>query len=282
MGFDFTFDKYIRLCQSIVDAGHQFITLGQYLEGTNFPSKIAIMRHDIDRNPQSALQMARLESELGLCASYYFRHTRSVFSPDLIKQVADLGHEVGYHYETLARRGGDLDEAVQSFAAELEEFRGICPIRTVSRHGSPLSRWDNADIWKSVSFAEFDLLGEAVLSIDYERVAFFSDTGRTWHSQRNKLRHKAQGMALPPVETTDQLIDFIGSGSQDWLYFLVHPNRWCAGRADWIKEWVFDAAANRTKQLLILARGSGRQAQPQGAAVKESPDPQHAARKWDS
>jgi hypothetical protein len=259
MGFDFTLDKYQQLCQAIIDADYQVITIGQFLEEESREARVAMLRHDVDRKPQSALDMARLEAGLGLAATYYFRHTGNVYKPDLIKQIADLGHEVGYHYETLARAGGDLEKAFQSFGSELGEFRGLCDIQTISAHGSPLSKWDNVDLWREYDYTAFGLAGDAVLSMDFQQVAYYSDTGRTWHGQNYKVRDKARGRPLPQIETTDQLIELVSSCAFDRLCVLVHPNRWCDGRADWIKEWLTDAAANQVKQLLILLRNQGPQ-----------------------
>lgn len=35
--------------------------------------KVVILRHDVDRLPGNALKMARLEHEMGVQATYYFR-----------------------------------------------------------------------------------------------------------------------------------------------------------------------------------------------------------------
>jgi hypothetical protein len=105
----------------------------------------------VDRKPENALKMAELEHALGVCSTYYFRHPHT-FIPEIIEQVLSLGHEVGYHYEVLAKAKGDYEEAIGLFARELEEFRSLCDVRTICMHGSPLSRYDNRDLWKSMIF----------------------------------------------------------------------------------------------------------------------------------
>ena len=40
--------------------------------------------------------MARKEAEMGITATYYFRTHDDVFKPDIIREIADLGHEIGY------------------------------------------------------------------------------------------------------------------------------------------------------------------------------------------
>jgi hypothetical protein len=58
-----------------------------------------LLRHDVDRLPKNALKVAQLENRLGIQSVYFFRMVSHVFKPEIIKQIASLGHEIGYHYE---------------------------------------------------------------------------------------------------------------------------------------------------------------------------------------
>ncbi|MCZ7355881.1 MAG: hypothetical protein O8C65_03020 [Candidatus Methanoperedens sp.] len=69
------------------------------------PPRFAMMRQDIDRKPMSALNTARVERELGIKATYYFR--MNVFRPEIMREIESVGHEVGYHYEVLGKANGD-------------------------------------------------------------------------------------------------------------------------------------------------------------------------------
>jgi hypothetical protein len=102
--------KYGELCRVLLGAGYTPVTVYQYL--TDPPGgRTVVLRHDVDRKPENALKMAELEHALGVCSTYYFRHP-ATFVPEVIGRVQALGHEVGYHYEVLAKgegrlRGGD-------------------------------------------------------------------------------------------------------------------------------------------------------------------------------
>jgi len=61
-----------------------------------------ILRHDVDRLPENALVFARIEKQVGIKVSYYFRIVEESFDEDIIRQIADMGHEIGYHYENLS------------------------------------------------------------------------------------------------------------------------------------------------------------------------------------
>ena len=168
MTLDFTLEKYRELCKAIVK-NYEPLTVVSYLEDK--PSgKTVIMRHDVDRKPENALKMAELESELGIKSTYYFRIKDGVFVPGIVKEIAEIGHEIGYHYEVLDKAKGDYNKAIKIFKEELKTFREICDVKTICMHGNPLSKWVNKDLWKRYDFKEFGIIGEPYLSIDYKKV----------------------------------------------------------------------------------------------------------------
>jgi hypothetical protein len=134
------------------------------------PESFCLIRHDVDRRPKKALQMARLETSFQIHSTYYFRTKRHVFKPEIIKKISDLGHEIGYHYEGLSDKKGNLDHALRDFEYNLKKLREIVPVKTVSMHGSPLSTIDNRDMWRDPNkhrlLAEkYSILGEVYLDI---------------------------------------------------------------------------------------------------------------------
>jgi hypothetical protein len=69
---DFTLSKFRSLCTSVAQH-YPTLTLVEYIQGKNLPPRFAMMRHDIDRKPGNALSTARIETESGIRAAYYFR-----------------------------------------------------------------------------------------------------------------------------------------------------------------------------------------------------------------
>ena len=61
MPLDFTVTKFRSLC-SCVAQHYPTLTLAEYFEGVALPERFAIMRHDIDRKPENALNTARIEA----------------------------------------------------------------------------------------------------------------------------------------------------------------------------------------------------------------------------
>jgi hypothetical protein len=252
---DFTLQKYADLCQALRDSGYTIQTVRSYLENSeNRYLKTAIVRHDIDRKVSNALSMAELEHSLGIRSTYYFRYPYT-FQPKIIRTIRDMGHEIGYHYETLGKANGDRKTAIALFESELTSLRTIAEIRTICVHGSPLSKYDSRDLWKTYDFRMFGILGEAFLSV--KGTTYFSDTGRDW-SGKNSLRDTMSDGAgrRPPssVETTDELIASIRSGNNGPLYLTIHPERWALNYSEWIFWMIADCAMNTGKKIIRLIR----------------------------
>ena len=249
---DFTMGKYKELCLALLDSGYAPQTVYSYHEKESNSGKLVILRHDIDRKPLNAVKMAELESKLGIQSTYYFRLPYT-FDPEIIGKIHDLEHEVGYHYEVLSKAKGDYKKAIELFEQELSEFRKIVDVKTICMHGSPLSRYDNRDLWKRYDFKEFGIVGEAYLSI--KDVNYFSDTGRSWN-WKNKMRDFMQDKKEEiVVDTTDDLIELIRGNKVDKLYILAHPERWTSNDAEWFFGYVKDFVFNVGKKVLKRVRG---------------------------
>jgi len=250
---DFTMEKYGELCHALLDAGYTPVTVHRYLVDPP-EGRTVVLRHDVDRRPENALKMAELEHALGIHATYYFRHPYT-FLPETIKQVLTLGHEVGYHYEVLSKADGDYTRAIALFAEELEDFRTLCDVRTICMHGRPLSRYDNRDLWKKYDFRDYGIEGEAYLSMAGKGLLYLTDTGRNWggkHSVRDAM--PGAGVALPLVETTDDLVEWIGSTGEKGLYLTVHPERWAMSEGEWIISSSKDVVVNFGKYILMMVQ----------------------------
>ena len=250
---DFTIGKYTELCRTLLDAGYIPRTICQYLSGAKDGMGV-LLRHDVDRKPKNALRMAELERELGIHSTYYFRHPYT-FIPEIIRQIYSFGHEVGYHYEVLAKARGDYKKAIGLFSHELEEFRSLCDVQTICMHGSPLSRYNNRELWSKYDFRDFRITGEAYLSMTGKGFRYLTDTGRSWNSKYS-VRDALPGSSTVPVETTDDLIAWIESSGERMLYLTVHPQRWAISEVDRIAGSAEDGLMNIGKRVILRMRVS--------------------------
>jgi len=298
MNRDFTFETYGALLDAGLESGYSFLTVREYLatDDEDLPEQFVILRHDVDRKPENALAMARLEAMKDVPSTYYVRTIDKTFQPKLIKELEALGHEVGYHYEDMDRADGDVDAAHESFRAELARMRALVSVDTVCMHGNPLTAHDNRDMWDAAAtggetaadggavtgdagaetapvstsgaaasdrsdatassrggtptFESYDLLGEAYLSMDFEDVTYFSDTGRTWRDGALKIKDHTMGEGDKriQVDTTDELAALLRSGEVDRICALSHPNRWARTPGELVVESAKDYAINVAKR----------------------------------
>ncbi len=248
-------------------------------------SKTIILRHDVDKLPQNSLRFAQIQHELGIKGTYFFRIVpesppashgwksgRAGFHSEIIGQIANLGHEIGYHYEDVDFAAQNFkikdkskkikvekaiaDEAIKLFEKHLAEFRKLYPVKTICMHGSPRSKYDNKLLWKYYNYQDFGIIGEPYFDVNFDEVFYLTDTGRRWDgwkvSMRDKVPQQEQWKEQGLVFGITQ--DIIQAAEQNRLpsriMFTFHPQRWSDNYFLWTKEFVWQNAKNVVKYFL--------------------------------
>lgn len=241
----------------LISSGYLCQTFYQYIE--NPSSKVVILRHDVDKLPENALKFAKIEYSLGVKGTYYFRSIPCSYNESIIMEIAKFEHEIGYHYETLDLCKGNIENAYRIFCNDLEIFRKIYHVKTICMHGSPISIYNNGDIWKKFNYYSLGIIGEPYFDIDYSKMHYFTDTGRRWNNQSSNVRDKIIGSRNIQVSSTKQLISYIGSGKISGnLMINTHPQRWFDGGFGWYKELVGQNTRNMAKYILLRFRDSNK------------------------
>mgnify|MGYP003305982710 CR=1 FL=1 len=252
---DFTIIKYRELVSALKDAGYEFVTYAEYAEGYR-ADKLVVMRHDVDRQVERARRLAEVESEMRVRASYYFREKFIDDDSDEIRYIESLGHEVGYHYEDLVMEKGDVDKAYAMFVRNIEKMRQVADVRTITMHGSPMSRFDSKDMWRVYDYKKLGLIGEPQIDVDWSEMFYLTDTGRSWNgvSRRDKVAEfksawEAKGWVY---EKTDDVIRALKEGRfPNRVMMTTHPQRWADGWGEWLKELVMQRVKNWVKMVLL-------------------------------
>lgn len=239
--------------------GYLFHTFAQYCQQTFVPdANYVVLRHDVDLKPQNSLETAQIEAELGIVASYYFRAVPESWDETIIRKIASLGHEIGYHYESLTTCKGNVDEAYEDFCMNLERLRRIAPVSTICMHGSPRSPYDSKDMWKTYDYRGLGIVGEPYLDADFSRLFYLTDTGRRWDGAKVSVRDK-----IPVWQdewkrrgwsyySTDDILDAIRNGTfPPQLMMTTHPQRWTDNKVEWTKELLLQSVKNIAKHLLV-------------------------------
>jgi hypothetical protein len=251
MGLDFTFKKYKELCNAIKKNNYPLLCVRDYFKNPD-RDRFIILRHDVDKIPENAFAMAQLENTLGIKSTYYFRTIKEVFDPEIIKKISELEHEIGYHYETLSEAEGDYNVALKMFEKDLKTFRKVVEIKTICMHGSPLSKWNNSDLWKKYDYTKYGIIGEPYIAINYDGIGYFTDTGRTW-CNRGSVRDNVDDSKEygKDVKTTDDLMELIKTQEFKRLIIVAHPQRWSLKSSKWLKELVAQNIKNVGKDLIL-------------------------------
>ena len=252
---DFTFDAYRLYLKTMQSTYKHILRFDEYLRLGRKPVSFAMIRHDVDRRPLKALWMAQLENEMGIRSTYYFRVKPHVFKPSIIKAIKRLGHEIGYHYETLSDAMGDHASALKRFRQNLEMLRLYSRIDTISMHGRPFSSHNNLDLWRdpetrSQLIAECRILGEIYLDIDYHDIAYICDTGRNWDHKRSNKRDFVNTNVHASLKNGMDLLQALKNKRWQKIIFQIHPERWSENDSEYFIQYLNDTCVNLVKKML--------------------------------
>jgi hypothetical protein len=245
---DFTVKAYMSLLDILWSRMGYFVTFREFLKDA--PEKAIILRHDVDDLPGNSLHFARIQAEKGICGTYYFRTGPGSFDEKIISEIASLGHEIGYHYETMDNCNGNYEKAWDEFRHNLEIFRRIVPVTTISMHGSPRSRFDNRQLWERYDYRSLGITGEPYFDVDFSKVAYLTDTGRRWNGSSVSVRDKVEGGYDFDFRSTKDIINSI-SLLPARVMFTFHPQRWTDNPFRWLLELGAQNLKNTGKYFIV-------------------------------
>lgn len=166
------------------------------------------LRHDVDFSVRLAVEMARVEHQLGVRSAYYILLSgpHNVLHPasvDAIKELVSLGHDIGLHYD-LKNYPSDEKEQVYRLEKELEllSYLAGVPVETIVMH-EPFRGEEDIFLHNNKG-----LINPAKYQNDHG-VLYVSDSCRAWR------------------DTT--LMDFVQGKTQEKILQLnTHPESWLA------------------------------------------------------
>ena len=205
---DFTINTYRKLLDQLIKANYTFQTFSEFIEKPK--PRVILLRHDVDAKKMNSLHFAKIQHELGIKGTYYFRMVPQSFDEEVIKEIASLGHEIGYHYEDMDKASSEFrvlhrspfgqgsglveeklfDRAIEIFTKNLATLRKLYPVKTICMHGSPRSPFDNKALWKKYNYKDYGIIGEPYFDIDFGEVFYLTDTGRMWDGEKVSIRDK--------------------------------------------------------------------------------------------
>ncbi|MFH1642775.1 MAG: hypothetical protein ABIC04_07820 [Nanoarchaeota archaeon] len=202
MKCNYSFKHYLEILQLIKKQGYNSIKVSETVKKQE--GKIIVLRHDVDTSPKNALKTAVMEHKEGIISSYYvLLHSKlyNALSPDnikIIKQIRDLGHEIGLHYDTSVFHKENILSGVIN-DIKILELAINTTVKSVSQHNPSTSM-----LVKELGKHVIDSYNDNLINGSYK---YFSDSGYQW-------RHGC-------------ICKFLGKF--DKLHILIHPNSWSLG-----------------------------------------------------
>ena len=266
-------NTYKRLLNTLRNQGFSFLSFSDFV---SVPlDRAIVLRHDVDKLPGNSLRFARIQAKEGIRGSYYFRLVPESYDERIIKEISSLGHEIGYHYETMVACKGDVDQAYNLFCVNLEKLRKIVPVSTICMHGSPLSKYDNRLIFQKYDYRKLGLIGEPYFDVDFSKILYLTDTGRCWDGDAYSVRDKSinrkdhkedtkfakEILPLSPSpnhplsqsfhSTSDIIKAAQNNQLPDKIIMTFHPQRWTDKPGPWVRELVWQNLKNVVKYFIV-------------------------------
>ncbi len=274
----FTFGSYRRLLDLIAEHEYSVFGIEHILaarSGDELPDgRYVAIRHDVDYFPKRALTMAKVEAERGIAVTYYIRRKFFENSLDLVRDIAAMGHQIGYHYEEVDthQKAPNLQiarDSVGFFIGSLLDIDKLgFAIRSVCAHGNPLTDVDNRqvvhllrdDTYLDRLAFTYDkteikekvsdrLIGDASIDItgrDFD--LYIPDTGR--FNPRYNLKDRIDDCPITGLSNLGDLRKLLSSGRHRRIYMNMHPDRWSGDPATWLFDFAFDTAKNLMKRFM--------------------------------
>ena len=238
----FTWEQYNELLSELKKPKFRVMPLYRMNETWDSSRVIVGLRHDVDFNPFKALEMAKIEHNNGISATYYLlataeysgtfygsRYVRSKGIKELYKDLSDTGAEIGIHNDMVAIMiNNDLDP-YKFNRDELAFYKSLgIPVYGTAAHGSEIAKKTVPNFQIFSDFAAKDSvlyqgkkypLGKFSLKqCGYQYEAYFikhniylSDSGGKWHD---------------PDGFKGVLQRLRSSVPGDRIEILVHPEWW--------------------------------------------------------
>ena len=223
----FTYDSYRGLIYLLRGNGYAIKSYHTWQE----TDCCVILRHDIDTSLEKAVELARVEQELGVSSTYFvlltsdFYNVASKRSLEKLRVIQSMGHELGLHFDEKAYPDGTSDETVVRILHERDVLASILgtPVTTVSMH-RPSRKTLEADL-------KIPGMVNSYGKTFFHDFKYLSDSCRRWRE---------------PVE------EIIQSGEYDRLHILTHAFWYCDCEEDistTVRNFIASANGDRYRQM---------------------------------
>ncbi len=171
----FTYDHYIDTMKKAKEK-HRFYTFGDFPKKPS--ERFILLRHDVDAQLMKALKMARINHDLGLPATFFIR-IHGPYNPfrrlqyEAILRIAELGHEIGLHYEPVFYEKHGM-QAAKTILFEIELMNQMfhMKIKSIAPHQPSLAKPELERIKQEYN--------DPYLPKFFSHIKYISDSNKKW------------------------------------------------------------------------------------------------------
>lgn len=238
----FTWDQYIALLRELSDKKFIVLPLNEMRKTFNNSKVVVGFRHDVDLNPFKALEMAKIEKDLGIRSTYFILPTSDYYGfisrkgfvrntglDSLIRKIYKTGAEIGIHNDLLTVMIGYHSDPFIFNEKDLSFYRSLnIPIYGTSSHGSPIAKKTVPNFQIFSDFAKRDTIHyngtvfpigrRSLKEYGYEYEAYFIDF--------NKYYSESGGKWNVPGGFAGMIEKLKESAPGDRIEILTHPDWW--------------------------------------------------------
>lgn len=209
---DFTSKQYVDLIKLLKEKDYIFTNYKEYKKY----KRPVIFRHDIDNSLEKALNIAKIEKENNIKSTFFvllstdFYNIFSKKSTDILKEIINLGHEIGLHFDEKRYEIRNKEELECYIIYEkdiLEKSLGV-DVEMVSMHRP--SKW----------ILENDIQFKNIIN-----------------SYSKEFLHEFKYLSDSRMHWREDVLEIIKKEEYDKLHILTHPF-WYAQNKGNIKERV--------------------------------------------
>jgi len=134
------------------------MTACDLVSSDDVPNSWVLIKHDVETQVAKTVRIAEIEAEHGIKATYYVHAYLVADHKQELVRIAEMGHEVSYHYDVLDANNGAMGLAAMEFQRSIDEFAEIgLAVKTVCPHGNPVLQrkgWSsNKDFFRAQIFS---------------------------------------------------------------------------------------------------------------------------------
>lgn len=224
---EFTYSAYENLIITMLNNGY-IISLYENVEKYE---KSIIIRHDIDFCPNKAMDIARIEYELGIQSTFFvlisteFYNVFSKETTGILEKILKLGHSIGLHFDEQRYNIKEINQMKKCVYLECEILGKALsiPIKAISMHRPSKLTLDSNIV--------FEGLVNSYSQTFFTDMKYLSDSRMHWR---------------------EDVLDIIKSNKHKRLHILTHPF-WYSdaieSTRDKLLQFAFDSKMSRYKAL---------------------------------